>query len=142
MNPEFPTSTTDEALVLCINLRGIPRGPSQLERITDFPENMRGSLQSPWKLKGTHTSCLTSRNTLRFPLPHELRPDSSAVISEQSHTSPRNSNGDLTSLRQQERLPEFPVVPGEDSPSLPPQPEENQEIPPSTRDKALFSYST
>ena len=37
-NPEFPSSTRDEALVPCTNLRGILRGPSQLERIPDFPE--------------------------------------------------------------------------------------------------------
>ena len=34
---------------------------------------------------------------------------------EQSHAPPRNSNRDLTSLRQHERLSEFPVVPGEES---------------------------
>ena len=37
-NPEFPASSQDEALVTCTNSRGIPRGPSQLERILDFPE--------------------------------------------------------------------------------------------------------
>ena len=76
---------------------------------------MRGSLRSPWQLKGSHTSCRNSRNTLRLPLPCELRPDSPAVTPEHSGTCPHNSNGDLTSLRQQERLSEFPVVPGEES---------------------------
>ena len=76
---------------------------------------MRGPLRSPWQLEGTHTSCPNLRNTLRFPLPCELRPDSPAVTPEHSRARPRNSNGDLTSLRQHERLPEFPVVPGEES---------------------------
>ena len=76
---------------------------------------MRGSLSSPWQLEGTQTSCCTLRDTLRFPLPCKLRPDSPAVTPEQSHAPPYNSNGDWTSLRQHERLPEFPVVPGEES---------------------------
>ena len=76
---------------------------------------MRGSLRSPWKLEGTHTSCRSSRNSLGVPLPCELRPDSPAVTPEHSRAGPRNSNGDLTSLRQHERFPEFPVVPGEES---------------------------
>ena len=75
---------------------------------------MRGSLMSPWQLEGTHTSCHNSRNTLRFPLPHELRPDSPAVTPEHSCAGPRNSNGDLTSLRQHERLPELLVVRSEE----------------------------
>ena len=65
--------------------------------------------------RGTQTSCCTSRNTLRFPLPCELRPHSPAVTPEQSRVPPRNSNRDLTSLRQHERLPEFLVLPGEES---------------------------
>ena len=76
---------------------------------------MRGSLRSPWLLEGNHTSCHNSRNTLRFPLPCELRPHSPTMTPEQSHTPPRNSNRDLTSLRQHERLPEFPIVPREES---------------------------
>ena len=76
---------------------------------------MRGSLRSLWQLEGTHTSCRNSRNTLRFPLQCELRPDSPAVTPEHSCTRPRNLNGDLTSLRQHKRLPEFLVVPGEES---------------------------
>ena len=76
---------------------------------------MRGSLRSPWQLEGNHTSCCNSRNTLRCPLPCELRPDSPSVTPEHSRARPHNSNGDLTSLRQHERLPEFPVVPGEES---------------------------
>ena len=76
---------------------------------------MRGSLRSLWQLEGTHTSCHNSRNTLRFPLPRELRPDSPAITPEHSCAPLRISNGDLTSLRQHERLPEFPVVPGEES---------------------------
>ena len=71
---------------------------------------MRGSLRSPWQLKGTHTFCRNSRNTLRFPLPCELRPDSPAVTLEDLGAGPCNSNGDLTSLRQHERLSEFPMV--------------------------------
>ena len=35
------------------------------------------------------------RNTLRFPLPCELRPDSPAVTPEHPGAYPRNSNGDL-----------------------------------------------
>ena len=76
---------------------------------------MRGPLRSLWQLEGTHTSCCNLRNTLRFPLPCELRPDSPAVTPEHSRAGPRNSNGDLTSLRQHERVPEFPVVPVEES---------------------------
>ena len=76
---------------------------------------MRGSLRSPWQLEGTHTSCPNLRHTLRFPLPCELRPDSPAVTPEHSRARLHDSNGDLTSLRQHERLPEFPVVPGEES---------------------------
>ena len=76
---------------------------------------MRGSLRSPWQLEETETSCRNSRNTFRFPLPCELRPESPAVIPEHSRTRPYNSAGDLASLRQQERLPEFLVVPGEES---------------------------
>ena len=76
---------------------------------------MRGSLRSPWQLAGTHTSCRNSRNTLGFTLPCELRPDSPAVNSEHSRALTRNSNGDLTSLRQHKRLPEFPIVHGEES---------------------------
>ena len=37
-NPEVPVSTRNEALCLCTNRRGIPRGPSQLEWKLDFPE--------------------------------------------------------------------------------------------------------
>ena len=76
---------------------------------------MRGPLRSLWQLEGTHTSCCNLRNTLRFPLPCELRPDSPAVTPEHSRACPHDSNGDLTSLRQHERLPEFPVVPGKES---------------------------
>ena len=72
---------------------------------------MRGSLRSPWQLEGNHTSCHNSRNTLRFPLPCELRPDSPAVTPEHFGSRPCNSNGYLTSLRQHERLPDLPVVP-------------------------------
>ena len=71
---------------------------------------MRGSLRSPWQLEETETSCRNSRNTLRFPLPCELRPDYPAVTLEHSGARPCNSNGDLTSLRQHERLSEFPMV--------------------------------
>ena len=76
---------------------------------------MRGPLRSPWQLEGTHTSCPNLRNTLRFPFPCKLRPDSPAVTPEHSRARLHDSNGDLTSLRQHERLPEFPVVPGEES---------------------------
>ena len=76
---------------------------------------MRGSLRSLWQLEETHTSCRKSRNTLRFPLLCKLSPDPPAVTPEHSRARPRNSNGDLTSLRQHKRLPEFPVVPGEES---------------------------
>ena len=75
---------------------------------------MRGSLRSPWKLEGTHTSCRSSRNSLGVPLPCELRPDSPAVTPEHTRAHPRNSKGDLTSLRQHKRLPEFLMVPGEE----------------------------
>ena len=76
---------------------------------------MRGSLRSPWQLEGIHTSCCNSRNTLRFPLPCELRPDSPAVTPEHSCCArSHNSNGDLICLRQQGRLPELPVVPAEE----------------------------
>ena len=75
---------------------------------------MRGSLRSPWQLEGTHTSYRNSRNTLRFPFPCELRPDSPAVTPEHSCARPHNLNGELTSLRQHERLPELPVVPAEE----------------------------
>ena len=76
---------------------------------------MRSTLRSTWQLEGTPTSSHNSKNTLRFPLPCELRLDSPAVTPEQSRVPPRNLNRDLTSLRQHERLPEFPVVPGEES---------------------------
>ena len=76
---------------------------------------MRGSLRSPWQLRGNRTSCHNSRNTLRVPLPCELRPDSPAMKPGHSRTRPRNSNRDLTSLRQHERLPDLPVVPAEES---------------------------
>ena len=76
---------------------------------------MRGSLRSPSQLQGTQTSCRNSRNTLRSPIPSELSPDSPAEIPDRSCTPPRNSNGDLTSLRQHERLPEFPGVPEKES---------------------------
>ena len=115
---EVPTSTRDEALVPCTNSRGIPRGPSQLERIPDFPEitweapsDPLGNSREPTLPAATHNS----RNTLRFPLPCKLRPDFPAVTPEHSCAHPRNLNGDLTSLRQHERLPEFPMVPGEES---------------------------
>ena len=75
---------------------------------------MRGSLRSPWQPEGTHTSCRNSRNTLRFPLPGKLRPDSPDVTPEHSRAHPRNINGDLTSLRQHDRLPELPVLPSEE----------------------------
>ena len=76
---------------------------------------MRGSLRSPWQLAGTHTSCRNSRNTLGFTLPCELRPDSPAMTPEHFCACPCNSNADLTSLRQHKRLPEFPIVHGEES---------------------------
>ena len=76
---------------------------------------MRGSLRYPWQLEGTHTSGCISRNIWRFPIPCEMRPDPPPVTPEQSRAHSRNSNGDLTFLRQHERLPEFPMVPGEES---------------------------
>ena len=75
---------------------------------------MRGSLRSPWQLEGIHTSCCNSRNTLRFPLSCKLRPDSPDVTPEYPCARPRNSIGDLTSLRQHEKLPDLPVVPAEE----------------------------
>ena len=44
-----------------------------------------------------------------------MGPDPPPVILEHSRAHPRNSNGDLTFLRQHEKLPEFPMVPGEES---------------------------
>ena len=76
---------------------------------------MRGSLSSPWQLEGSHNSSRNSRNTWIFPLPCKMRPDHPPVTPEHSRACPRNLNGDLTFLRQHERLPEFPGVPAEES---------------------------
>ena len=70
---------------------------------------------SPSQMEGNQPSCHNSRNTLRSPIPCELRPDSPAETPEQSRAPSRKSNGDLTSQRQHERLPEFPGVPAEES---------------------------
>ena len=55
-------------------------------------------------------SCRNSIRTSRFPLHRELRPDSPAVIREQSRVPHFKSNGDWTSLGQHGMLPEFSVV--------------------------------
>ena len=126
-NPDFHVRTEEEPWSSCLNLRW---GPCQLHQVERYPErplttrkdswlpkdNMRGSLRSLWQLEETHTYCRNSRNTLRFPLPCELRPDSPAMTPEHSRARPCNLNGDLTSLRQHERLPEFP---GSDSRGIP-----------------------
>ena len=102
---------------------------------------MRSSLRFPWQLVGTHSSGRKSRNTWRFPLPCKMRPDPPPVTPEHSQARPRNSNGDLTFLRQHERLPEFPVVPSEESQASCCN-SRHHKIPPSLRDEALLSYST
>ena len=71
---------------------------------------MRSSLSSPSQLERPKRFLGNWRNTLRFPLLSELRPDTPAVTREKSRAPHRNSNGDWTSLGLQERLPEFPVV--------------------------------
>ena len=58
--------------------------------------------------KDLTASCHNSRNTTRFPTQCKMRPDYSAVTQLQSRGPTCNSNGDLTSLRQHERLPEIP----------------------------------
>ena len=70
--------------------------------------------QVPMATRRTHTSCRNWNNTLRFSFPCKLRPDSPALTPEHSCTHPRNSNGDLTSLRQHDRLPDLPIVPAEE----------------------------
>ena len=86
-------------------MKGFLTSQRQHERLSQVPVGLRGNPHFLPKL----------RNTFRFPLPCKLRPDSPAVTPEHPHARPRNSNGDLTSLRQHERLHEFPMVPGEES---------------------------
>ena len=107
-NPEFPTSTWDEALFSCSDLKGILRCPLQLERRPHFPE---ATWEVPWRPRRK------SRGTQSIPRHHhkicpssELRHDSPAVTQEQSRSPVRNLKGDLTSPRQQERFPEVPVA--------------------------------
>ena len=57
---------------------------------------------------------------------------------EHSCARPHNSNGDLTLLRQHERLPEFRVVPGEESQASRHNSRQTMRFP-STRNDALFS---
>ena len=52
---------------------------------------------------------------MEIPSSCEMRPGPPPVMPEHSRACPRNSNGDLTFLRQHERLPEFLMVPGEES---------------------------
>ena len=54
-SPVFPSSTRDEALFHCTDPSGVPRGPSQLHSIPDFPwhhqklhEITVRSLGNPW----------------------------------------------------------------------------------------------
>ena len=65
--------------------------------------------------RGNPNFLLQLEKHLEIPPSMRMRPYSPAVTRKQSRTPPCNSNGDLTSLRQHERLPEFPVITDEES---------------------------
>ena len=54
-------------------------------------------------------TCSNSRRTPSFPPQLEIRHYSPAATREKSQCAPCNSKGGLTSMRQHERFPEFPV---------------------------------
>ena len=82
----------------------------QLERRPDFPGNMRGSLRSYRNLRGTQTFPPQLNKHHEIPTQCELRPNSPAVTREESGNPTCTLKGDLTSLRQDERLPEVSVA--------------------------------
>ena len=98
---------------------------------------MKSCLRSTSQFEGNQSFFPQHEKDLKIPLQRDLRPDSPALTREQSHAPPGNSNGDWTSLRQQERLPEFCVITRE-KPKLPEQLEKNHKIPPLSGDEALL----
>ena len=54
--------------------------------------------------------CNQGRGTLRFRPQLQMRTLAPAAAGEESLEAPRDSHGDLTFLRQHERIPEVPVV--------------------------------
>ena len=116
------------------NRRGTLRFPPQLEmrpssiaptpeESREAPHNSKGFLisqrqherlpQVPFATRGNPHFLPQLEKHFEIPPSMRMRPDSPAVTPEQSRAPPRNSKGDLTSLRQHERLPEYPVLTGE-----------------------------
>ena len=100
-------------------------GPTR-EKSQETPHNSKGFLTSQRqdeRLPQVLVAKLVNPNVLpqlekyvkRFPLLCELRPDSPDVTPHKSREPPCNSNRNLTSLRQRERLPEFSAVPSQES---------------------------
>ena len=113
-NNEFPAKPRHEAL-----------GPAPtLEESREDPHNSKGVLTSQKQDDRLPQVPVATREdpNYRLQLKKHLEIPASVRIEtsfpcppEQSHAPPHNSNRDLTSLRQHERLPEFPVLPGEES---------------------------
>ena len=89
-NPDFPASTRDDALFLCTDASGVPRGPSNSTIFLTSPKH-------PEKLPEVTVTCrgkpgfphCNSRKTSIFPLQCILRPDSPAVNREQCPAPPQ-----------------------------------------------------
>ena len=83
----------------------------QLERRVDVNgSSVDEALTPQWTpQRNPLDQCRTWRGTLRFQPQLKMRPYAPALTGEESREAPHNSNGDLTFLRQHERVPEVPV---------------------------------
>ena len=149
-NPKLPAATGE-------NPRDLPSMQDDaqfpavtLEESRGTPHNSKGRLTSlrphgrlPEILTETReeprASCHNLSNTTRFSSQWEMRPDPPAVTQEQSHTPPRNLEGELTSLRQDLRFPKVATVATwEESQAYHHNSRIKHEIPPLTQDDTLF----
>ena len=131
MRTYFPAPTREDSQEAPHNLKGFLSFQRQHERLHEVPVATRGNPNFLLQLE----------KHLEVPPSIKLRPDSPDLTTEQSSAPPRNSNGDLTSLMQQERLPEFLVVTGEESHAPHLNSRKNHKIPPKMLHEALVSCS-
>ena len=135
--PDFPVETGKEHLDPCCNWRGnlsfLPQLEMRMyspavtrEEFHSAPHNLKKGLTSLRQQEGfpevtvlireePNTSHCNPRNTTRFPPQCKMMLDSPAVTQEQSHATPHNSKGDLTSLRKHKRFPDVPMASWEES---------------------------
>ena len=100
-----------------------------------FIGTLRSSLRSPAQVEGTQGLLSQIEKYLEIPSSTRLEALSPTMTREQCRAPHCNSNGDLTSLAQHDRLPEFPFVPREKTHTG----AAARENPPSSRDEGLFS---